>query len=239
MGTRSGSIQLFKVFGIRVGVDISWFVILFLAIFWLSGVFKSLLGAGHDTTASLVCNAVMLLAANPAAALRAREEIARELGPGRLPRTVADAARLTYLEAVCKETLRLFPSVAIIAREADCADDLRGFSVPVGTTIWVCPWTLGRSASNWADAKAFRPERFLTAAGEPLAEDPAAWVPFGGGARNCIGAGFAMMEAQLAIGRLLCAVQLELPADGMVPVEAPRITLRPAAVRLRVRRRGA
>ena len=61
MGTRSGSIQLFKVFGIRVGVDISWFVILFLAIFWLSGVFKSLLGAGHDTTAYLTAVATAML----------------------------------------------------------------------------------------------------------------------------------------------------------------------------------
>ena len=60
MGMKSGSIKLFKVFGIRVGVDMSWFVILFLAIFWLSGVFKSLLG-GQGSTAYLTAVATALL----------------------------------------------------------------------------------------------------------------------------------------------------------------------------------
>ena len=103
----------------------------------------------------------------------------------------------------------------------------------------VSPWVLHRDSSVWQEPEAFKPERWM-----PLLETKSyisemsglgsngAYVPFGAGPRNCIGTGFAMMEALLVLAAILQRVQLRtVPGEGF-PSADPRITLRPAKVPL-------
>ncbi len=112
-----------------------------------------------------------------------------------------------------------------------------------GTTVLVSPWILHRDSSRWPEPAAFKPERWL-----PLLETRAymnemsslgssgAYVPFGAGPRNCIGTGFAMMEAMLLLACTLCKVKLRTVPGDAFPTADPRITLRPSEVPLLIDR---
>ncbi len=112
-------------------------------------------------------------------------------------------------------------------------------SLDAGTTVLVSPWVLHRDRNRWQDPEAFQPERWL-----PLLETKSymselsglgsngAYVPFGAGPRNCIGTGFAMLEAVLVLARSLAAVRFRTVPGSSFPRADPRITLRPSEVPL-------
>ncbi len=112
-----------------------------------------------------------------------------------------------------------------------------------GTTVLVSPWVLHRDRSRWQDPEAFKPERWL-----PLLETKSymgelsglgsngAYVPFGAGPRNCIGTGFAMLEAVLVLARSLVTVRFRTVPGSSFPRADPRITLRPSEVPLMIER---
>ena len=112
-------------------------------------------------------------------------------------------------------------------------------SLHAGTTVLVSPWVLHRDSSVWQEPEAFKPERWM-----PLLETKSymsemsglgsngAYVPFGAGPRNCIGTGFAMMEALLVLAAILQRVQLRTVPGEAFPSADPRITLRPGKVPL-------
>jgi cytochrome P450 len=128
-----------------------------------------------------------------------------------------------FLGRVVKEVLRLYPPAWIIGREA--REDVTmgdGSFIPAGTTVFAAPLLLHRRAELFANPDAFDPDRWLGA--EP---PPFAYVPFGGGARRCIGEEFALRETTIVLETLLRRVRFELDAGARVAV-APLVTLRPA-----------
>jgi cytochrome P450 len=117
--------------------------------------------------------------------------------------------RQTLLEA-----LRLYPPVAYITREAIADDMVAGEPVRPGTLIWISPWVLHRHRKFWDQPATFRPDRF--------ANMPASWnnqgafIPFGVGPRICIGAAFAIAEAQIMLATLFSSFKIK--RDDLRPV---------------------
>jgi cytochrome P450 len=188
------------------------------------------LAAGHDTTANALTWTWSLLGQHPQPRLRLVAEVDAFLGD-RTP-SAADVDALAFTRAVVAEALRLYPPAWTIERDAVVPLDLRGRTVPAGATVITSPWVLHRRSALWDDPLAFDPDRFLD---ERVARRHRfAYLPFGAGRHQCIGAGFARLEAALALAVLARRYHLELVPDQRVTPQ-PRITLglrRPLRARL-------
>jgi len=151
--------------------------------------------AGHETTAVALTWAWHLLALHPASAEKLHTELAETLG-SRAP-TPADLPKLPYARMVIEETLRLYPPAWITNRQAVADDEICGYRIPASAIVLVSPYVMHRHPAYWDNPDAFEPERFTPerSAGRPYY----AYFPFGGGPRQCIGKGFALMEAQLIL----------------------------------------
>ena len=169
----------------------------------------TLLIAGHETTASALGWAIERLARHPELVTRARE--------------AARAGEESYLEALVQEVLRLRPIVPAILRAAATDVDLGGYRLPAGTRIAIPIHLVHRRPTEYPDPGELRPDRFLgTQPGTYT------WIPFGGGTRRCVGAGFAQLEMKIVLRVLLERAELT-PANGAD--ETPRrrfVTLAPA-----------
>ena len=182
----------------------------------------TLLLAGHDTTALALTWAWVLLARHPDAEARLHANIDAEVGR-RVP-TAADVARLSYVEQVVSETLRLYPTAWVIGREAIRDTQIGGQPVARGTTLLMSPWVIHRDPRFYDAPDEFRPERWSDGLAARLPRY--AYVPFGAGQRVCIGSAFAQLEATLLLTTLAQRFRLEL-ADPSQPVEPlPVVTLR-------------
>jgi unspecific monooxygenase len=104
----------------------------------------------------------------------------------------------------------------LIARAAAGPDTIAGFPVRKGDVILIAPWLLHRHEKLWRQPGAFVPSRFMPPAAPP---DRFAYLPFGVGARVCIGAHFALVEATLALARIISAFRVELlDPDPVMPI---------------------
>lgn len=184
--------------------------------------------AGHETTALALGWALYLLAFDAQAQERARAEVQAALGGAEVAGPEHLEA-MPYTRAVIEETMRLYPPAAFLARTAQAEDRICGRVILKGDTVMLPIYALHRHRMYWEAPDAFRPERFLEGRPERFT-----WLPFGDGPRICIGAGFAMMEAQIVLATLLARFSFE--SVGHVPQPRLLITLRPeGGVRLRVR----
>jgi cytochrome P450 len=176
--------------------------------------------AGHETTGNTLVWAYTALARNPEVFERMRAEVVEVVGERRP--TLADYRRLTYTEAVVKETLRLFPPAWLFQTRAVVDVELAGHHVPAGTTVWTSQWPVQRDP-RWFDAPTrFRPERFLGTPSHPKY----AWFPFGGGPHVCLGNRFALVEAVLVLA--MVAQRFRLDVDpGLRIGPQPLLTLQP------------
>jgi cytochrome P450 len=177
--------------------------------------------AGHETTAMALTWIWYLLSQHPREEAKLHAELAAVLG-GRAP-TEEDVGKLTYTRMVVEESMRLYPPVHTIAREALAADTLSGRTIPKGSTVLIVPWVLHRHRLLWKNPGTFIPERF---SGEQSAARPRfSYLPFGGGRRICIGAAFAMTEATVLLATIAQRYRLQLvPGHPVEPVGL--ITLR-------------
>ena len=185
--------------------------------------------AGHETTANCLAWAWYLLSQAPEVETRLHAELDAVLG-GRPP-TLADLPALPYTRAVIDETLRLYPPVPLLVREAGRDETLRRKNVPAGSLVMVVPWLLHRHRLWWRQPDHFIPDRFLP--GEAV-HDRFAYVPFSVGPRVCAGLTFGLTEAVLCLATLAQAHRLALAPEAVI---APvcRLTLRPGdAVPMRV-----
>ncbi len=178
--------------------------------------------AGHETTANTLTWAWYLLSQDPEVETRLHAELAEVLG-GRAPR-VADLPRLAYTEHVVTETLRLYPTVWLVGREAIEPCEVGGYRVPVGTTVYMSQWVVHRDPRFFDDPEAYHPGRWADGLAKRLPRY--AYFPFGGGPRICIGNGFAMMESVLLLATIAQRFRLAL-APGAVVKPLPTMTLRP------------
>jgi len=177
--------------------------------------------AGHETTANTMAWAWFLLANSPASAARLRDEARAVLG-GRAAGH-DDVPNLPYARAVIEETLRLYPPVPVLAREALVDTKVAGTPVPRGSLLLVVPWLLHRNPRLWEQPDHFRPERFIE--GQPIRYS---YVPFSIGPRVCTGQQFGMVESVICLATL---AQNFAPAmkPGHVVQPVSRLTLRPGA----------
>ena len=182
----------------------------------------ALLIAGHETTANTLSWTWYLLAQHPEVAGRLEAEVDEVLG-GRLP-NVDDFPRLVYTDRVIQEAMRLYPSAWSISRRALGDDEIGGYFIPAGAIVAMSPYTMHRHPAFWDDPDRFDPERFTP---ERVAMRPRfAYFPFGGGARQCIGNHFALMESLVIIPTLV--QRFRLSPRWTEPVEEHAlITLRP------------
>jgi cytochrome P450 len=165
--------------------------------------------AGHETTATALFWALYLLALDPVAQEQLANEARQVSASGE-----ADLERLKFTRAVVDETMRLYPPAFLIARSANGPDVIAGIPVKKHDVILIAPWLLHRHEKLWRDPNAFVPERFLS----PSPPDRFAYLPFGVGARVCIGAHFALVEATLALARFIAAFRVELlEKDPVMP----------------------
>ena len=179
----------------------------------------TLVVAGHETVASALTWAWWLLATHPEAQRRLHAELDDVLG-GRAP-TWADWPALRWTRAVVDEALRLYPPAWVVTRRCVEPDELAGFPVAPGTTVITSPWTLHRQPGVWADPEAFDPGRWLD-----VRRAPQGYLPFGAGARLCIGRELALAEAVAVLAVLAQRVRVH-PA-GPPPRVRALVTLRPA-----------
>jgi cytochrome P450 len=135
---------------------------------------------------------------------------------------------------VISEAMRLYPPAWTLERTAIDDDDVGGTPVPAGSMVAVLPYLVHRNPAVWPNPSGFDPERFLPG-GPP--RHRYSWIPFGGGKRGCVGAGFARQEAVLALARICRDYRLDL-LDAALPSPRGLVTLRPAGpVRMRLTRR--
>ena len=158
--------------------------------------------AGHETTATALFWSLYLLALDPAT----QEQLAAEVKAATVDGAL-DIERLKFTRAVVDETMRLYPPAFLIARAAGAADTIAGMPVKKNDIVLIAPWLLHRHEKLWRDPTAFIPTRFMPPAPPP---DRFAYLPFGVGARVCIGAHFALVEATLALAKLIGAFKVDL-----------------------------
>jgi cytochrome P450 len=165
----------------------------------------NLIVAGHETTASTLAWAFQHIHQAPAVKARLVEEL-RALPEPLDPEAVA---RLPYLEAVCSETMRLTPVAPLMGRQLREGMTFQGYELPAGTLVGIAILEVHRRPDLYPEPDAFRPERFLERTFTPFE-----FLPFGGGARRCIGAAFAMYEMKLVLATVLRRLDLRLVSDA-------------------------
>lgn len=179
--------------------------------------------AGHETTATALTWTWFLLASHASIRQRVRTEVASVL-QGRLP-TIEDVSHLTTTRMVIEESMRLYPPIWALAREAAEEDEIDGYRIPARSTVLVSPFVTHRHPEYWERPEVFDPDRFTA---EQVAQRPkSAYFPFLGGPHQCIGNEFAMLEMRLIIAMVLQRFDVELlPGQAIQPKAS--ITLRPS-----------
>ena len=173
--------------------------------------------AATDESPSALEAAWCLLARSRAAEERLLAELDAELAE-RLP-TLADRARLPYLDAVIRETLRLFPPVRLIDRCPGLGyADRQDPHLRAGTNVIVSPLVTQREAGLYERPSYFLPERWLST--KPRELPKGAYVPFGAGAHACIGQPLALVTIWLTLATICCRWRLR--ADRDASALAPR-----------------
>jgi cytochrome P450 len=183
--------------------------------------------AGHETTAAVLTWALFELSQNPSVMRKAQAEIDAVLG-GREP-TFDDVAALPYIRLIVSESLRMYPEPPLLIRRA-LEDDVLpaggtgksgGFKILRGTDIFLALYNIHRSEEFWDKPNQFNPDRFLVPFSNPNRPDwegykpntgtmypnevhsDFAFLPFGGGARKCVGDQFACLEAVITLASVL------------------------------------
>ncbi|WP_218010289.1 cytochrome P450 [Actinomadura chibensis] len=173
--------------------------------------------AAHHTTGVAISWTLYLLSRHRDAAERVAAETDRVLGDRDVPE-YGDLKRLTYLDSVLRESMRLYPPGPYGAREATEDLIIGEYAVPAGTTIFYPFWAVHMNPEYWPEPHLFDPGRFTpeASAGRPRF----AYIPFGLGPRSCEGAALAMVEAQLVLAILLKRFRFRpAPGQNVVPIE--------------------
>ncbi|HEX6876974.1 MAG TPA: cytochrome P450 [Nocardioidaceae bacterium] len=178
----------------------------------------TLLLAGHETTATALSWSLY--------------ELGRDEAQLRRAQRAADEGDDDYLEAVMKEAMRLHPVIPMVVRHLMAPATIGGWDLPQGTNVGPSIIISHSREDNFEDPWVFRPERFVDSHVEANT-----WIPFGGGVRRCIGAGFSLMEGVAVLREVMAAYDVHVPA-GMddvpkvrnitsVPRRGARIVVRP------------
>lgn len=174
--------------------------------------------AGHETSASALAWTLYLMAIFP----EWQEKIAQEaeaLEAG----DFSAVSKLRISRDVFRESLRLYPPVPMMVREATCPQTFRERAVPKGAQLVLSPWHLHRHERLWERPDEFDPMRWQTENGRTCGRN--AFIPFSAGSRVCTGAGFAMVEGPLILSMILRKFRVK-PVVGSEPVPVAYLTVR-------------
>ena len=165
----------------------------------------TLMLAVHETTATAIAWGLYWIHRHPEIKAKLRAEIA-SLGADAEPMAIA---KLPYLDAVCKETLRIYPvAMLTFPRTVLEPTELMGYELETGQVVMGCIYLMHRREDVYPEPNKFKPERF-----EMREFDAYEFFPFGGGKRRCIGYALAMVELKLALATIVSEYDLELASD--------------------------
>jgi cytochrome P450 len=193
----------------------------------------TILIAGHDTSTALLAWTLYLLGSHPVILQQVRAEVDQTLGSD-IP-DMERLGRMSYMEQVIDEALRLYPPIHIGNRIAATDLEFQGYHIRAGTRVVYSIYLSHRHPQYWPDPQRFDPERFAT--GQAALRPHYAYVPFGGGPRNCIGMAFARLEAKAILARLLQTFDLELVEKRVHAHMGATLEPRPG-VKMKVTRRS-
>jgi cytochrome P450 len=174
--------------------------------------------AGHETTALALAWALQLLALYPEIQEQAGQQARAVLGENAATAELLDGMPL--IRQILEESMRLYPPVGLLAREVLRDDVLGGRDIHANDVLFLPLYALHRHEMLWDKPNAFKPERFTPEAVK--ARDRYAYLPFGAGPRVCVGANFAMMQAQIILGTLLARFRF---APGPLPLPTPTMSM--------------
>ncbi|KAJ7882007.1 cytochrome P450 [Mycena olivaceomarginata] len=186
--------------------------------------------AGHETSSGMMTFMIYYLLKNPETLRKLRAQVDEVLGTR--PIQYDDFAKLPYLIAVMRETLRLYPTAPgrVASPLQDTTLDGGKFAVKKGDSILILVGPMQRDPSVWGkDAEQFRPERMLDFEALP----PNAWQPFGFGARGCIGRAFAWQEVCLVMASIVQRFDLRLDDPSYALKIKQTLAVKPADLRIR------
>jgi cytochrome P450 len=169
----------------------------------------TVVGAGHETTATALAWAMERLLRTPRALARLRESLA--------------AGEDDYLDATVKETLRARPVIIDVVRKLVAPATIGGYELESGRFVLAAIAALHYREDVFPEPERFRPERFLDGR-----VDNYAWIPFGGGVRRCVGAAFAEQEMRIVLREFVERAELRAPDPEPERVRIRHITLAPA-----------
>ncbi|MED6133677.1 hypothetical protein PIB30_030316 [Stylosanthes scabra] len=177
----------------------------------------NLILAGTETTSTTMTWILAVLMNNNHSLKKAQQEISLHVGKDRKVEA-SDLKNLTYLQAIFKETLRLYPPTPLLLPHGASSDcNINGYFVPKGADVFLNVWKLHRDPSIWSEPERFSPERFINGDGEVDNEGHHfEYIPFGLGRRACPGYTLATQVILITIARLLQAFDFDLFMDEPV-----------------------
>ncbi|KAF7840531.1 cytochrome P450 71D8-like [Senna tora] len=176
----------------------------------IKAVIWDLFAAGTDTSGATIEWAMSELMKNPIVMKKAQAEI-RKAFKGKKGIHEDDINKLSYLNSVIKETLRLHPPVPLLLpRECREACKINGYEIPIKTKVIVNAWAIGRDPKYWYEAERFMPERF-NENGVDFRGTNFEYIPFGAGRRMCPGMSFGLASVELPLANLLYHFDWVLP----------------------------
>ncbi|MBD1900003.1 cytochrome P450 [Trichocoleus sp. DQ-A3] len=177
--------------------------------------------AGHETTASAIAWALYWIHQQP----EVQDKLLKELDSVGDVSDVSAISKLPYLNAVCSETLRIYPvALFTFGRIARSPVQLMGYQFDAGTPLAACIYLVHHREDIYPQANSFKPERFLERQFSPYE-----YLPFGGSNRRCIGMAFALFEMKLVLAKMLSRYQLALTDQRPVKPVRRGVTLAPPA----------
>ncbi|MDI1307912.1 MAG: cytochrome P450 [Methylotenera sp.] len=189
--------------------------------------------AGHETSASALTWSMYLISNCPDLQMKMYEEIQAVTNGQSLE--FEHIKKLSTVNNVFKEALRLYPPVGFFTREATENHCMRDKEIKAGAALVISPWLIQRNEDYWKNAHNFEPERFDTVEGKE--SEKCAYIPFSKGPRVCTGQTFAIQEAILILASLVRQYKIHAVTEH-VPHAVGRVTIRPEnGVKIRLTQR--
>lgn len=185
--------------------------------------------AGHDTTSATLAWVCYLLARSPEAQQRVHEELV-VVAESELEGKLSDPRSFPFLNAVIKETLRLYSPAPLVVRQSKLEEEFNGIKFPAGTNFCPSLWSMHRDPKVFDEPDAFKPHRWTDSEPEEVKHMERYWLPFNTGARNCLGQMFSQMEMRTVLATLLRRFSLESASEAQV---LQRMLLLPSNIKLR------
>ena len=181
----------------------------------------TLLVTGHETTATSAAWLIERALRHPNVCARLRDELREVVGEA--PLTGEALARMPYLDATVRESLRVRPVFSYVGRKLHAPVQVDRWLLPAGTTAVACIALAHSDPARWPSPEVFDPARFLAQKPEPYT-----WIPFGGGARRCVGMSLALVELQVLLAIVTRRRDLSLASTQPSRVARRGMTLAPA-----------